>query len=199
MKKNNVLWLVSGILLIALSVYSFILSVLSTNFWGTLSGAFFVLGIISLLEAFSKERRYAQNLKLSKSENEISEILENFMKEKGFIQKSYKGKKVWQKGGGFWTYKKCLRLVINQLPIIHLEAWVKAVGFGESDFQGYMGALPKRRYYNIVQELVAKLSDEETQVSEIEKPSNRPFWIAGILVGIGLIFIIFALYMLLQA
>ncbi|KLK96537.1 hypothetical protein VN91_1177 [Lactococcus lactis subsp. lactis] len=66
-------------------------------------------------------------------------------------------------------------------------------------FQGYMGALPKRRYYNIVQELVAKLSDEETQVSEIEKPSNRPFWIAGILVGIGLIFIIFALYMLLQA
>lgn len=93
MKKNNVLWLVSGILLIVLSVYSFILSVLSTNFWGTLSGAFFVLGIISLLEAFSKERRYAQNLKLSKSENEISEILENFMKEKGFIQKNYKGKK----------------------------------------------------------------------------------------------------------
>lgn len=62
-----------------------------------------------------------------------------------------------------------------------------------------MGALPKRRYYNIVQELVAKLSDEETQVSEIEKPSNRPFWIADILVGIGLIFIIFAFYMLLQA
>lgn len=62
-----------------------------------------------------------------------------------------------------------------------------------------MGSLPKRRYYNIVQELVAKLSDEETQVSEIEKPSNRPFWIAGILVGIGLIFIIFAFYMLLQA
>lgn len=101
--------------------------------------------------------RFVADYTISKPDDMIKFIAEDFLKKEGFSQTVYKGENVWKKGIGAVTAPQFIKLQYGQ-GHVHLEAWIKS--FGEHGLTGFYGAIPKSELNSRVQNLVRLLSQE---------------------------------------
>lgn len=93
--------------------------------------------------------RYVNDIKTSKSPEEVCMIAEDYLSGEGFKKVDYQGEEVWKKGTGLALGPQFLKLIPGEGKV-HVEAWIKfailpGVFLGEMDTEGFVGAAPKRK------------------------------------------------------
>lgn len=91
--------------------------------------------------------RYVKELPVSKSPEQVQDIVTKFFDQEGFKQVTDKGEQVWKKGMGILTGPQYVSVKV--LPgTVKVEAWIKfallpGVYIGETGLDGFVGAIPK--------------------------------------------------------
>ena len=74
----------------------------------------------------------------------------------GFQEKLLDGEQVWSKGDGVVVVIQCLSVGFTGTSVI-LQAWIRDALTGESNLEGFVAALPKRKMKRVLDELCAQI------------------------------------------
>lgn len=87
-----------------------------------------------------------------KSVEEIYQIISTILYRYGYQNKIVKGENVWAKGDGIVIKMCCFSFVFSD-DSMFIQAWLHDALLGESDLEGFVAKLAKRKMYKIIEEI----------------------------------------------
>lgn len=100
--------------------------------------------------------RFTRDLVLNKPEDFVQFVMNDFLQKNQFEMSDWKGEPVYRAGDAVVEGFKYLRWSYNG-GVFHLEAWLKGMGGGEMDLEGFVGTLQKKPYRESLEQLFAAL------------------------------------------
>lgn len=98
--------------------------------------------------------RWTRDETLNQPEDFVQFLMDDFMNKNGFKKKDHKGEEVWQEGDGILTMARFIKYDYTG-GRFHLEAWIGKRK--ENGLTGFVGALPKKMYRELLEELIRLL------------------------------------------
>lgn len=91
--------------------------------------------------------RYVNQLPLTKEPQILTQMIGNYLTKEGFVNKTYHGELVWQKGIGLAVAPQFIKFDFTENSVI-VEAWLKyailpGVYLGEQNLKGIFGIAVK--------------------------------------------------------
>ena len=83
---------------------------------------------------------------------EIFAIMDNVLVPLGYTRQMYDAEVIWGKYDGVLVMKQCFSVLVYPNQVL-LQAWMKDALIGETELNGFAGALPKskmKKYMNII-------------------------------------------------
>ena len=93
---------------------------------------------------------------LNKPDDFVQFIMNDFLQKNQFEMSDWKGEAVFRAGDAMVEGFKYLKWTYNG-GVFHLEAWLKGMGGGEMDLDGFVGTLQKKPYKDSLEQLFAAL------------------------------------------
>ena len=87
--------------------------------------------------------RFTRDLVLNKPDDFVQFIMNDFLQKNQFEMSDWKGEAAYRAGDAMVEGFKYLKWSYNG-GVFHLEAWLKSVGGGEMDLDGFVGTLQKK-------------------------------------------------------
>lgn len=92
--------------------------------------------------------RHVVDFQSARPDDQIRQIVTDYMSKEGFSYTTYKGEEVWKKGVGLLTAPQFMK-VNFQNGQVHVEAWIKyallpGVYVGEMDLKGFTAIAVKK-------------------------------------------------------
>ena len=100
--------------------------------------------------------RFTRDLVLNKPDDFVQFIMNDFLQKNQFEMSDWKGEAVFRAGDAMVEGFKYLKWTYNG-GVFHLEAWLKGMGGGEMDLDGFVGTLQKKPYKDSLEQLFAAL------------------------------------------
>ena len=100
--------------------------------------------------------RFTRDLVLNKPDDFVQFIMNDFLQKNQFEMSDWKGEAAYRAGDAMVEGFKYLKWSYNG-GVFHLEAWLKSVGGGEMDLDGFVGTLQKKPYRASLEQLFAAL------------------------------------------
>lgn len=100
--------------------------------------------------------RFTRDLVLNKPDDFVQFIMNDFLQKNQFEMSDWKGEAAYRAGDAMVEGFKYLKWSYNG-GVFHLEAWLKSVGGGEMDLDGFVGTLQKKPYRDSLEQLFAAL------------------------------------------
>ena len=100
--------------------------------------------------------RFTRDLVLNKPDDFVQFIMNDFLQKNRFEMSDWKGEAVFRAGDAMVEGFKYLKWTYNG-GVFHLEAWLKGMGGGEMDLDGFVGTLQKKPYKDSLEQLFAAL------------------------------------------
>lgn len=100
--------------------------------------------------------RFTRDLVLNKPDDFVQFIMNDFLQKNQFEMSDWKGEAAYRAGDAMVEGFKYLKWSYNG-GVFHLEAWLKSVGGGEMDLDGFVGTLQKKPYKDSLEQLFAAL------------------------------------------
>ena len=100
--------------------------------------------------------RFTRDLVLNKPDDFVQFIMTDFLQKNQFEMSDWKGEAVFRAGDAMVEGFKYLKWTYNG-GVFHLEAWLKGMGGGEMDLDGFVGTLQKKPYKDSLEQLFAAL------------------------------------------
>ena len=100
--------------------------------------------------------RFTRDLVLNKPDDFVQFIMNDFLQKNQFEMSDWKGEAAYRAGDAMVEGFKYLKWSYNG-GVFHLEAWLKSVGGGEMDLDGFVGTLQKKPYRESLEQLFAAL------------------------------------------
>ena len=100
--------------------------------------------------------RFTRDLVLNKPDDFVQFIMNDFLQKNQFEMSDWKGEAVFRAGDAMVEGFKYLKWTYNG-GVFHLEAWLKGMGGGEMDLDGFVGTLQKKPYRESLEQLFAAL------------------------------------------
>ncbi len=109
-------------------------------------------------------KRYALDLQTGRPDDQIRQIVTDYMSREGFTYTTYKGEELWKKGVGMMAAPQFMK-VNFQNGQVHIEAWLKyvilpGVYCGEMGLKGFWGWAVKKTLKQRVDTLVSILTQQ---------------------------------------
>ena len=92
--------------------------------------------------------------------DEVLEIISAKLEGSGYEKKIIDDETVWSKGDGVVVKMQCFGAVFTGKSVI-LQGWLKDAITGESDLEGFVGLLPKKKMKGILEELQMQIEKQE--------------------------------------
>lgn len=108
--------------------------------------------------------RHVVDLQVNRPDDQIRQIVTDYLTKEGFNYTTYKGEQLWKKGVGMMTAPQFMK-VNFQNGQVHIEAWLKyvlvpGVYFGEMGVKGFYAIAVKKPLKNRVDTLIAILTQQ---------------------------------------
>ncbi len=100
--------------------------------------------------------RFTRDLVLNKPDDFVQFIMNDFLQKNQFEMSDWKGEAVFRAGDAMVEGFKYLKWTYNG-GVFHLEAWLKGMGGGEMDLDGFVGTLQKKPYKDSLEQLFTAL------------------------------------------
>ena len=100
--------------------------------------------------------RFTRDLVLNKPDDFVQFIMNDFLQKNQFEMSDWKGEAAYRAGDAMVEGFKYLKWSYIG-GVFHLEAWLKSVGGGEMDLDGFVGTLQKKPYRDSLEQLFAAL------------------------------------------
>ena len=100
--------------------------------------------------------RFTRDLVLNKPDDFVQFIMNDFLQKNQFEMSDWKGEAAYRAGDAMVEGFKYLKWTYNG-GVFHLEAWLKGMGGGEMDLDGFVGTLQKKPYKDSLEQLFAAL------------------------------------------
>lgn len=84
--------------------------------------------------------------------DEVLHIVAMKMESAGYQQKNIDGETVWSKGDGVMMKMQCVGVVFTGKSAI-IQGWMKDAVTGESDLEGFVAMLPKKKLKKLIDEI----------------------------------------------
>jgi len=84
--------------------------------------------------------------------DEILHIISMKMEPAGYTKKIVDGEDVWTKGDGVMLKMQCVGAVFTGKSVL-IQGWMKDAITGESNLEGFVAMLPKRKLKNLIDEI----------------------------------------------
>ncbi len=68
------------------------------------------------------------------------------------------GEDVWKCGVGFWTAMKYIKVEISSDNTLIISGWIRPMGGGEQNLEGFIAALPKNQVLKVIKEIQSMIS-----------------------------------------
>jgi len=85
----------------------------------------------------------------------VDEILENInsiLAREEYELKMVDNEKVWAKGDGVIVLLQCFNVIFGEHSVI-IQAWVKDALMGESNCEGFLAKMPKKKMKKLIEEI----------------------------------------------
>ena len=108
--------------------------------------------------------RFQTNFQVSRPDEQVRQIVMDYLGREGFTYTTTKGEPVWKKGSGFLAAPQFMK-VECQNGAVHLEAWLKyallpGVYVGEMGLKGFFGVAIKKMLKSLVDTLISVLTQQ---------------------------------------
>ena len=108
--------------------------------------------------------RYMVDLQVNRPDDQIRQIVTDYMAREGFTYTTYKGEELWKKGVGMMTAPQFMKVNFANGQV-HMEAWLKyvllpGVYFGEMGVTGLYAIAVKKPLKKRVDTLAAILTQQ---------------------------------------
>lgn len=84
--------------------------------------------------------------------DEVLHILETKLESVGYKQKIVDGETVWARGDGVIMKMQCVGAVFTGKSVL-IQGWLKDALTGESNLEGFVGRLPKKKLKGLMDEI----------------------------------------------
>lgn len=84
--------------------------------------------------------------------DEVLHIVAMKMESAGYQQKIVDGETVWSKGDGVMMKMQCVGAVFTGKSVV-IQGWMKDAITGESDLEGFVAMLPKKKLKKLIDEI----------------------------------------------
>lgn len=91
--------------------------------------------------------------------DEVLHIIKSKLEPKGYKQKIVDGEDVWTKGDGVITIMQCVGVVFTGKSVL-IQGWMKDAITGESNLEGFVGMLPKKKLKSLINEIRTEVMSE---------------------------------------
>lgn len=85
--------------------------------------------------------------------DEVLQIIAMKMESVGYQQKIVDGETVWSKGDGVMMKMQCVGAIFTGKSVV-IQGWMKDAITGESNLEGFVAMLPKKKLKKLIDEIV---------------------------------------------